>query len=75
MIESSLGTLLMTPVGRAPLLAIGLGSTGRTAVTVPAVAVATDPEELAASKANTRTQNDSAVGRCHLASQAAARAR
>jgi hypothetical protein len=55
MIESSLGTLLMTPVGHAPLLAIGLVSTGRTAVTVPSVAVAADPEQLAAGEANTQT--------------------
>lgn len=55
MIESSLGTLLMTPVGHAPLLAIGLVSTGRTAVTVPSVAVAADPEQIAAGEANTQT--------------------
>ena len=70
MIESSLGTLLMTPVGQAPLLAIGLVSTGHAAVTMPSVAVAADPEQLAAGEANTRTYKDFGVGRCHLASQA-----
>jgi hypothetical protein len=55
MIESSLGALLMTPVGHVPILAIALVSTGRTAVTVPSVAVATDPEQLLAGVANTRT--------------------
>lgn len=70
MIESSFGTLLMAPIRQAPLLAIGLVSAGRTAVTLPSVAVAADPEQSAAGEANTLTQNDFAVGRRHLASQA-----
>lgn len=52
MIESSLGTVLMTPVGQAPALTIALVATGRTAVTVPAVAVVTDPEQLQAGEAD-----------------------
>jgi hypothetical protein len=60
----------MTLVGRAPLLAISLKTTGGTAVTLPAVAVATNPEQLAAGTANPLTQNDFAARRRHLASPA-----
>jgi hypothetical protein len=55
MIESPLGTLLVTAVGHAPLLAIGFVATGCTAVTVPSVTVATDPKQLTAGEANPLT--------------------
>jgi hypothetical protein len=55
MIESSLGTFLVTLVRQAAPLAIALVAAGRTAVAVPSVTVATDPEQLAAGAANTRT--------------------
>ena len=55
MIELPLGTSLMTMVGQAPLLEIGLLATGFTAITLPTVAVATDPEQLAAGATNTLT--------------------
>jgi hypothetical protein len=55
MIESSLGTLLVTTVGYAPFLAISLVTTGGTAITLSTIAVATDPEQLSAGEANPLT--------------------
>jgi len=55
MIESSLGTLLVTPVRQAPFLAIALITTGCAAIAVAAVTVTTNPEEHAAGAANART--------------------
>jgi len=55
MIESALGTLLVTPVGKPMFLAIALITTGRAAVAVPAVTVTTNPEEHAAGATNTQT--------------------
>jgi hypothetical protein len=69
-IESPLRTLLVTAVGQAPVLAIALVATGRTAVTVPVVTVATDPKQLLAREANPLMKNNFAMGRCHLASPA-----
>ena len=55
MIESSLGTFLVTLVRQAAPLEIALVAAGRTAVTMPSVTVATDPEQRATGAANTRT--------------------
>ena len=55
MIESSLGTLLVTLVRQAAPLAIALVAAGGTAIIVPSVTVVTDPEQHAAAAANTRT--------------------
>jgi hypothetical protein len=49
MIELSLETLLMTPVGEAPLLSISLLAAQRAAVALSPVAVTTDPKQPAAS--------------------------
>jgi hypothetical protein len=70
MVESSLETLLVTAVGRAPSLPIGLRTTEHTAVTVPSVTVTTDPKQLVAGVANPLTENDFEMRRRHLASPA-----
>jgi serine/threonine protein kinase len=48
-IEPSFEALLMAPVSEAPLLTIGLVATCRAAVTLSSVAMAANPEQLAAS--------------------------
>lgn len=55
MIEPSFWALLMTPVSEAPLLTISLVATGRAAITLSSVAMAANPEQLAASAANPLT--------------------
>ncbi|HEX2714157.1 MAG TPA: hypothetical protein VHM88_18340 [Candidatus Acidoferrales bacterium] len=70
MILTPFGALLMAAIRSAPLLAISLVATGRTAVTLSSVAVAADPEQLVAGEANPLPQNDFAAGGRHLASQA-----
>jgi hypothetical protein len=52
MIESSLETLLVATVGKAPLLPIGLLAAQRAAVALPPVAVTANPKQPAASAAS-----------------------
>jgi hypothetical protein len=48
-------TLFISAIGVATLLATSFFPAGVAAITVPSVAVATDPEQLAAGAANPRT--------------------
>jgi hypothetical protein len=48
-------TLFISAIGVAALLATGFFPAGVAAVAVPSVAVATDPEQLAAGATNPRT--------------------
>jgi len=55
MILTPFAALLMAAIRAAPLLAVSLVATGRSAVTLSSVAVATDPEQPATSEADSLT--------------------
>jgi hypothetical protein len=64
-VEPAFGTLLIAPVGRPVLPASGFGATRRTAITLSAIAMCTNPEHRLASlaAANALPENHFAMNR------------